>query len=189
MTFGQENFTWKGGDRGKRRFPAGNCCATWKIGIEVIMNNEDRLKTINSFLENECFPLLRSKGHDYTQGNAKEKEFGNSVSMSSIYEYDTIEAASRARADEATAAGKSPEPWEDADRDFIEEALEELADARNYVVWAMRREVPPDAAFTLLCIRQEIANTFYRLLEAKREIDKADLGTCTRYVSPNPYNK
>jgi len=34
------------------------------------MNNADRLKTIESFLENECFPLLAAKGHDYTQGNA-----------------------------------------------------------------------------------------------------------------------
>jgi len=109
--------------------------------------------------------------------------------MSSVYECRTIEAASRARADEATAAGKSPFPWMDADRDFIEEALEELADARNYVVWAMRRGVPPDAALTLLCIRQEIANAFYRLLEAKHEIDKADLGTCTRYVSPSLADK
>lgn len=35
------------------------------------MNSKERLETIERFLENECFPLLEAKGHDYTQGNAE----------------------------------------------------------------------------------------------------------------------
>jgi hypothetical protein len=50
----------------------------------------------------------------------------------------TIEEEATARAREGTDRGLPAEPWKDADRDFIKEAMQEAADGWNYVFWATR---------------------------------------------------
>lgn len=78
----------------------------------------------------------------------------------------------RSMADEryqaGTAAGLDPAPWTDPARDFLEEAMEELADATNYTRWEMIRamEATVDTGH-LTRARSLIESAFDQLLLAR----------------------
>jgi len=59
----------------------------------------------------------------------------------------------RCRMNMGSKRGWNPEPWKDAERDFVGETLEELADAWNYLTWDMRQKgFKIKKALALICV-------------------------------------
>ena len=73
----------------------------------------------------------------------------------------TIERSADLRYAGGIDRGLDAEPWTDGDRDFVQEAREELADAFNYLRWAVEQsEARQEDAHYLLVALNEIESAW-----------------------------
>lgn len=77
------------------------------------------------------------------------------------YDRVGIRQLARERADEQTQKGRDAEPWLDENRDFFREDYEELADARNYKTWNMKRNA--GLRYLLLKVSRFLVDVSYDL--------------------------
>lgn len=77
---------------------------------------------------------------------------------------DSLCDLAEARFKEGLELGKDPEPWNDGERDFKQEAIEELADAFNYLSWKIKRkDIVTDEYRKLMNARECVIDAFIQL--------------------------
>lgn len=77
---------------------------------------------------------------------------------------DTAEQRSRA----AALNGMDPKPWRDRSRNFEMETLEELADAWNYLTWAIaQRDIHGGRTWHLKVARALVATAYWIVCRAE----------------------